>query len=47
MRGLCNFFDGGVCCHPEHGFEIGEVSGDFCDRCPYYRGDDDATDKTN
>jgi predicted sulfurtransferase len=36
MRGLCYYFDGGVCCHPEHGSDIGEVSDDYCEKCSHY-----------
>lgn len=45
MRSICNYFDGGVCCHPQHGGGIGEVSEDYCEKCPYYRGEKDADDR--
>jgi len=45
MRNICYYFDGGVCCHQEHGNEIGEVTENYCERCPYYRGEIDENNK--
>jgi hypothetical protein len=44
-RSICNYFDGGVCCHNEHGGEVGEVTENYCEKCSYWRGDNDKNNK--